>query len=99
MSGDGILLDTNVIIHFVAGSIPAMERGYMADKAFHISFITEIEIRSFFHLEGFREKASTDFLPRCVVHGISEVIKDEAVRLRHAYRLRTPTRSSLQQPW
>lgn len=90
MNGEAILIDSNVIIHFVAGSVPEQEAQYLLTRSFHISFITEIEIRSFLKLEGFREKASVEFLPQCMIHGISEVIKDEAVRLRRTYKLKTP---------
>lgn len=90
MNGSGIVIDTNAIIHFVAGTIPTEALEHLRGRSFHVSFITEIEVRSFRKMEPFRDKATTEFLPTCVVHGLSEALKNEAVRLRLAHGLKTP---------
>ena len=90
MSGSGLLLDTNAIIHFVAGTMPELAVERMKGQAFHVSFITQIEVRSFRNLLPFRDKASKEFLPMCTIHGLSEALKDEAVGLRLRFGLKTP---------
>ncbi len=90
MNGRGIVIDTNAIIHFVAGTMPTASAAHLEGKEFHISFITEIEVRSFRKMDQFRERTSSEFLPGCTIHGVSEVLKDEAVRLRMVYGLKTP---------
>jgi predicted nucleic acid-binding protein len=45
--------------------------GLLTGRSFHVSFITEIEVRSFRKPEVFRDKAASDLLPRCAIHGLS----------------------------
>lgn len=90
MSGSGIVFDSNAIIHFVAGTMPNETVRSLQGRSFHVSFITEIEVRSFREVEQFRDKAASEFLPTCTIHGLSEALKDEAVSLRRAHGLKTP---------
>lgn len=90
MSGSGIVLDTNAVIHFVDGHIPADVRLQLEGRSAHISFITEIEVRSYTGGNEAHVAIAMEFLSLCSVHGISQALKDEAVRLRKTYSLKTP---------
>ncbi len=90
MNGRSVLLDTNAVIKFLAGVRPLNEVDIRAYREFHISFVTEIELRSFRGADDRHREQVAEFLPDCTIHGISEVVKDEAVRLRRVYRLKTP---------
>ena len=90
MSGSGILLDTNGVIHFLEATMPAEGVTALKGRSFHVSFITEIELRT---LKAEKQEAldrTMLFLANCERHGLSEQLKDEAVRLRITYRLKTP---------
>lgn len=90
MNGSGILLDTNGVIHFLEATMPPAGLAALKDRAFHLSFISEIELRS---LKPDRPESldrTLAFLAHCARHGLSESLKDQAVRLRIDYGLKTP---------
>ena len=90
MNGSGVLLDTNGVIHFLEATMPQEGLTFLRGRSFHVSFITEIELRT---LRAERQEAldrTLSFLANCERHGLSELLKDEAVRLRIRYRLKTP---------
>ena len=89
MIGDRVLLDTNVVIKFLAGKLPTEAQEIMRDREMHLSFISEIELRSFTGNDEAHDQKTIGFIPLCVLHGMSEVIKDEAVRLRKLHKLKT----------
>ena len=90
MSGKGIVLDTNSVIHLVDGRYPKAALAHLEDNAVHLSFVTEIEVRSYTGHNAAHIAIAMEFLTQSNIHGISEVIKDEAVRLRRTYKLKTP---------
>ena len=89
MAGESILLDTNVVVKFLSGKLPPGALQALENKSFHLSFVSEIELRSFNGPDKLHAEQVALFLPTCAIHGISEVIKDHAVMLRKAHRLKT----------
>ncbi|MBF0147321.1 MAG: type II toxin-antitoxin system VapC family toxin [Magnetococcales bacterium] len=80
------LLDTNAIIYLHKGLLKdPLPPGRMA-----ISFITEIELRSFPGLPSEQEAGLARFLTNVQHIGLSHEIKETAIRFRRRYRLKIP---------
>lgn len=80
------LLDTNAVINLHKGLLKEpLPQGSMA-----ISFITEIELRSFSGLLSEQEAWLVRFLADIPSIGLSHDIKETAIRLRRHYRLKIP---------
>lgn len=90
MRGEAIVIDTNIAIHFLAGTLPLSAAKRMASGITHLSCITEIELRSFKGLGANDASTILGMLPECVVHAIGHTVKEEAIRLRVAPKLKTP---------
>ena len=90
MSGERILIDTNVAIHFLSGKLPSFHTALLFNTRIHLSFIAEIELRSFRGNDQKHIVAINDLLPECVVHGIDPEVKEETIRLRITHGLKTP---------
>lgn len=88
MNGPKYLLDTNIILHILAGN--EMLADHLHQKALYASFISEIELLGFKHLTPKEEKAIRDFLAEFRIVNTDEAIKSEAISLRKQYGLKLP---------
>ncbi len=88
MSGNNILLDTNIVLYLLNGEdtlIPLLE-----EKNLFLSFITQLE------LLGNRNLIPKDFLKieqfiaECTVIDITQGIKEYAIALRQKYNIKLP---------
>lgn len=88
MSGNNILVDTNIILYLLGGDktiIPLLQ-----DKKLFISFITELELLSFKRLSEKEEKIIKNFLTECTIFDINPKIKEFAISLRKKYSFKIP---------
>ncbi|MBF0162291.1 MAG: type II toxin-antitoxin system VapC family toxin [Magnetococcales bacterium] len=86
MGSINFLLDTNVVIYLHKGLLKnALPAGRMA-----ISFVTEIELRSFPGLSGDQETWLEKFLATIQRIGLSHEIQERAIWFRRHYRLKIP---------
>ncbi|MBF0136877.1 MAG: type II toxin-antitoxin system VapC family toxin [Magnetococcus sp. DMHC-1] len=86
MGSLNFLLDTNAVIYLHKGLLKdPLPPGRMA-----ISFITEIELRSFPGLLSEQEAWLVRFLTNVQHIGLSNEIKETAIRFRRIYRLKIP---------
>ncbi len=88
MSGNKILFDTNVLIHFLNGDrslIPILEE---TEK--HISFLTEIELYSKPQLTEVQKTSIAELISACNVLPYEHAMKETIIGLRIKYRLKMP---------
>jgi predicted nucleic acid-binding protein len=87
MSGNKLLLDTNVVL-----SILGSEKVFssLEGKELFISFITELELFSYPGLTKEEEKSITFFLSKVTILDINQGIKAKAIRFRKKYKLKLP---------
>lgn len=88
MSGDNLLLDTNVILYFLKGDktlLPIFEENNL-----FISIITEIELLSFTELSENELHEIKLFLDQCTTLTLTENIKLKAIEVRKSYGLKIP---------
>ena len=88
MSGNSLLLDTNIILYYLSGDenlIPLLEESHL-----HISIITEIELLGY---SGFKKQDLENvkkFINICTVKGVDENVKNQAIQLRRRKPLKLP---------
>ncbi len=88
MSGNKLLLDTNIILYYLSGDGklgPLLE-----ESDLYISIITEIELMGY---SGFKKEDLEDvqkFLSFCTVRRLNERVKDQAIQLRRKNKLKLP---------
>ena len=88
MSGNSILLDTNIVLYFLGGDkalIPLLE-----NKQLIVSFISELELLSYQDLKENEGLKIKQFLSECIILDINQLIKERTVELRRKYSLRLP---------
>ncbi|MEY3759783.1 MAG: hypothetical protein RIR39_1274 [Pseudomonadota bacterium] len=81
-----IILDTNVVLYFLAGRL----REPLPQANIYISVITEIELLSYPLLSVESESEINDFLADVTIVDLSKHIKQAAISLRRQYRLKLP---------
>lgn len=91
MSGDGVMLDTNVILGYLKGdkSIRDFIQTRLAQE-WYVSVITRIELLSFPSLRQDEDAAIQDFLGYAIIVTLSEKVEKQAVRLRRETKCKTP---------
>ena len=88
MSGNELLLDTNIILYILAGDRNVAE--YLNGKVLFASVISEIELLGFKKLTAREEKGIRDFLAQFRIIYIDDTIKNESIYLRKQYNLKLP---------
>lgn len=88
MSGNRILVDTNILIYFLKGR-PELDEVFGSFLPV-ISIITELELLSFHNLDEDEEQIIRDLIDSCEVLQISGQIKEAAIRIRRSTKLRLP---------
>jgi predicted nucleic acid-binding protein len=88
MSGNSLLLDTNIILYYLNGDetlIPLVEENHL-----YVSVINEIELLGY---SGFHKKeleAVKTFLSYCTSENITNEVKEKAINLRRNGGLKLP---------
>ena len=88
MSGNNLLLDTNVILYFLNGDrtlIPILN-----NKNLFVSFITQLELLSYKGITKTDIKKITEFLKECTIIDINSSIKENTVTIKRKYSLKLP---------
>jgi predicted nucleic acid-binding protein len=88
MSGFDIVVDTNILIYLTSGNkhIAESTRG----KNLSISFITEMELRSWPSLTTGSSQTIKNLLSQCRIISLSEEIKETAIEIRRKTKLKLP---------
>jgi len=88
MSGNSLLLDTNIILYFLSGDdtlIPLFE-----GRNLIVSIITEIELLGYSGLSDEELNKTEEFLEICTIINLDTDIKKEAISLRRKQKLKLP---------
>ena len=88
MSGNEILLDTNIIIYLLNGDVELAE--FLMDKKLYISFVSEIELLGFPSITKAQAKGIQLFLDECICININKQIKKETIRIRRDFNIKIP---------
>ena len=88
MSGSSYVLDTNIISFFLKGDSNLLP--YFNYTIIHISFVTELELKSIPGLSGKDFEKLDNFLNTCVITDINAAIKTTTVNFKKDYKLKLP---------
>lgn len=88
MSGNNIILDTNIVLYLLDGDEVLVE--YLQDKTFYLSLVNEMELLGFKDITEDEEIVIKFFLDDCSVVDINQGIKDVAIKLRKTYSIKLP---------
>ncbi len=86
MSGNKIVLDTNIILYLLAGDKTIAE--FLQDKQGYVSIITELELIGYPDITSKELKQIKSFLEDCTVVDINEEIKQIYTSIRKQYHLK-----------
>jgi predicted nucleic acid-binding protein len=91
MSRSIVILDSNTIMYHLNKELDlAVFLTAYPDCEKHISVATEIEVLSKPNMMAEEERETQAFLSGCIIEDISPAIKQEAIAIRRAWRLRLP---------
>jgi predicted nucleic acid-binding protein len=83
MSGDNILLDTNIVLHLLNGDKTLAE--LLDGKNLYISFITEIELFGYHKITKKEKHKIKLFIDDCIVIEMNSEIKKHTIEIRNKY--------------
>ena len=87
--GQKYLIDTNVILDFLGGKLPAKSEYKLSeiiDKQINISAINKIELLGFSNVE----QVIIDLVNYAVIYHIDDEIIEKTIELRKKYKIRLP---------
>ncbi len=88
MSGNNLVVDTNIIILTLGGNERLAD--YVEGRKLFLSVITEIEALSYPGLSKVESSRVESYIDRCTVLGLSDRVKKEAIRMRSKYKVKLP---------
>ena len=87
--GQEYLLDTNVILDFIGGKLPAKSENFLSkiiDDRINISAINKMELLGFSNVE----QVLIDLVSFAVIYHIDDEIIDKTIELRKKYKIKLP---------
>ncbi|KYG84289.1 twitching motility protein PilT [Roseivirga seohaensis] len=87
MSGNKLLLDTNILLYLLAGDQTLVD--ILQGKNIYISFITELELLSY-NLNASEKGDIEALLSECIIVDINSGIKKDTIQIRQAFGLKLP---------
>ena len=88
MSGKEILVDTNIILYLLRGSVELEE--YLQGKDVFISFVTELELLGYKSLTKEHESQIISILEDCLIIQMNDAIKEKYLELTRKYSFKLP---------
>jgi len=87
--GQKYLIDTNVILDFMGGKLPAKSEYILSeiiDDQINLSAINKIELFGFSHVE----QVIIDLVSFAIIYHIDDEIIDKTIELRKKYKIKLP---------
>jgi len=88
MSGNKLLLDTNVVLYVLMGDETIAS--FINGKELYLSIISELELLAFKNISQKESKAIESFIHELKVENISEEVKAAAIDIRKSTYLKLP---------
>jgi len=88
MSGNSVVLDTNIVLYLLNGDQVLSE--LLNQKKLYLSFISQLELLGFKGITLKQQIEIGKFIQDCIVIDINEEIKKEVISLRRNTRLKLP---------
>ena len=88
MSGNSILIDTNIALYVLSGDQDLS--GLLLDKKLYVSFVTQLELLGYTEISEKEKEKVQAFLDDCVVIDINARIKEEVIKIRKSKKIKLP---------
>ncbi len=88
MSGNSLLIDTNIALYLLNGDTTIAE--LLDGRDVYISFITELELLGFQDITKEERSIIEDFLSNCIIIDLNQSIKEITIGLKQSYKLKLP---------
>ena len=88
MSGNSLLIDTNIALYLLNGDTTIAE--LLDGRDIHVSFITELELLGFQDLKEDDRSIIEELLSNCIIVDLNQAIKRITIDLKQKYKLKLP---------
>ena len=88
MSGNKLLVDTNILIYYFDGNLKA--RQLVDGNHIFVSAITVIEVLGYLRISPSEEQTIRSLLQNCQLVELTPSIRERAIRLKQTIRIKTP---------
>jgi predicted nucleic acid-binding protein len=88
MSGNSLLIDTNIAIYLLNGDKSLAEILY--GKKIYVSFITQLELLGYSGITKEQSAYIEEMLNNCIVIDVNNQIKSEVINLKQNYSIKLP---------
>ncbi len=88
MSGNSILIDTNIALYLLNGDNTIAE--LLNGKDVYLSFISELELLGFQDLRDEDVPLIEEFLNSCIIVDLNQAIKKITIELKRAQKIKLP---------
>jgi predicted nucleic acid-binding protein len=88
MSGNSVVLDTNIVLYLLRGYQVLSELLYQ--RKLYLSFISQLELLAFKGITTTQSSEIKKFIQDCIVIDINDEIKQEVISIRKNSKLKLP---------
>ena len=88
MSGNSLLIDTNIALYLLNGDTTIAE--LLNGRDVHVSFVTELELLGFQDIKEEDRSIIEELLNNCIIVDLNQAIKRITVDLKQKYKLKLP---------
>jgi hypothetical protein len=88
MSGNSLLIDTNIALYLLSGDQTIAE--LLDGRDVYVSFITELELLGFQDLNDNDRQHIEQFLSQCIIVDLNQTIKKITIELKQSLKLKLP---------
>lgn len=88
MSGNSILIDTNIALYLLNGDETIAQ--LLNGKYIYLSFVSELELLGFKDISVEETNSIKQFLSDCIIIDINETIKENTIKLKTKYSTKLP---------
>jgi hypothetical protein len=88
MSGNSLLIDTNIALYLLNGDEKIAD--LLDGRDVNISFITELELLGYQDLASSAVQAIEAFINDCIIIELNQSIKEETVRIKRRQKMKLP---------
>ncbi len=88
MSGNSILIDTNIALYLLNGDTTIAD--LLNGRDVYVSFITELELLGYFGIRDQERTIIEDLLNSCIIIELNQAIKATTVNIKQQHKLKLP---------
>ena len=88
MSGNSVLIDTNIALYLLEGNTEAEQM--LDGRKVYVSFVTQLELPGFKGISASEKVHVESLLSDCIIIDINDAIKAHTIAIRERHRIKLP---------